>query len=67
MAYQPPSGFVEPYRGEADDPSAMWRFHARRHCPRVENPDALRAVDKPYSARRCHICADEHRTRGRAG
>jgi hypothetical protein len=59
MPYSPPSGWVGT-RPQADDsaPSRV-RFHARPDCPRIEDRDDLRRVDKPYSAIRCALCASD--------
>jgi hypothetical protein len=63
MSYQPPSGFVEPMNDDAKGPSIILRFHTRKDCPRVKLSEALRAVDRPYSARRCPLCAPDDRAR----
>ena len=58
MGYTPPSGWVE----ELSPPSTASyvqrsTFHARDDCPRIRMSLALRAVDRPYSAARCSLCA----------
>ena len=57
MAYLPPSGWVETRPTAEGEPVAA-RFHTRRDCPRLLG-GALRQVDKPYSAARCPLCANE--------
>ena len=57
MAYTPPRGWVEDY---TDETGRKGRFHSRTDCPRIREPEQLRAVDRPYSATRCPGCADEH-------
>ncbi|MDQ1617594.1 MAG: hypothetical protein QOE19_163 [Actinomycetota bacterium] len=63
MPYVPPPGWVEEFRVEQahspEDSRIVTRFHARTDCPRVHDVTALRQVDKPYSALRCTLCADE--------
>jgi hypothetical protein len=60
MPYSPPSGWVET-RPQADAPDVPLhaRFHARPDCPRIGDSADLRPVDKPYSAPRCAVCANE--------
>jgi hypothetical protein len=53
----PPSGWIEEH---TDETGRTTRFHARTDCPRIREPEQLRAVDRPYSATRCLGCADEH-------
>lgn len=61
MPYQPPSGFVEPWDDDdVEDAAARLRFHTRDDCPRVRHPEALRPVDRPYSAARCGGCAEPY-------
>ena len=58
MTYDPPRGWVEPVvpkDGEPDRNLAV--FHSNDRCARINDPLALRRVDKPYSAARCGACA----------
>jgi hypothetical protein len=57
MVYIPPSGWVEVRPTGESEPVAA-KFHARRDCSRIQD-GAVRAVDKPYSAARCPLCAGE--------
>jgi hypothetical protein len=56
MAYTPPSGWVEEL-DKADHGPRSSAFHRDEHCAAVVNPDRLRPVDKPYSAKLCPTCA----------
>jgi hypothetical protein len=60
MTYAPPSGWVE----RTDEPTneltrVKVRFHRRRDCERIQNPDVLVQVNKPGHAPRCPGCAPE--------
>ncbi|MGZ4589795.1 MAG: hypothetical protein ACXV3C_00315 [Actinomycetes bacterium] len=57
MGYVPPSGWVETRPTAEGEPVAA-RFHTRPDCPRLQGGE-LRQVDKPYSAARCPLCANE--------
>ena len=59
MPFQPPSGWIETLSNYDESGEARSRFHQRRDCPRIHQPDALRAVDRPYSAPRCNLCAPD--------
>jgi hypothetical protein len=56
MAYAPPSGWLET-TAEPNNYAEWFRFHVRKDCARIQNPDTLREVDKPYSAPWCPGCA----------
>jgi hypothetical protein len=60
MTYAPPSGWIE----RTDEPTdaltrVSARFHTRNDCERIQNPNVLVQVDKPYHAGRCPGCAPE--------
>ena len=59
MPYQPPSGWIETVSNYDESGEARSRFHQRRDCPRIHQPDSLRPVDRPYSAPRCNLCAPD--------
>lgn len=57
--YTPPSGWVELLQSADGRGADRHRFHMSRGCPRIRcSPEALVAVDRPYSAARCTGCAD---------
>jgi hypothetical protein len=62
MAYIPPSGWVEqrPHITE-DGQTELGVFHRDRDCARIHNGAGLHKVDRPYTARRCRLCANELR------
>ena len=66
MAYAPPSGWVEVLPQTASNsfaPKAL--FHVIRDCPRIRTTaEAMRPVDRPYSATRCAKCAATGERRG---
>jgi hypothetical protein len=55
MAYVPPNGWIQT---RIDGDATVIKFHTRSDCARIRAGDALRQVDKPYSAARCSLCAD---------
>lgn len=60
VTYTPPAGWVEPKAtrdGEGHNPLGV--FHSRNDCRNIRRSDQLRAVEKPYSAARCMLCASE--------
>jgi hypothetical protein len=58
MTYAPPAGWVEPVPQKAGEPERnLALFHTTDSCSRINDPLALRRVDKPYSAARCSTCA----------
>ena len=58
MTYAPPAGWVEPVPQKAGEPERnLALFHTTDSCSRINDPLALRRVDKPYSAARCSSCA----------
>jgi hypothetical protein len=59
MPYSPPSGWIENRPPDTEDDAIFSRFHTRPDCPRIATADDLRKVDKPYSATRCMLCANE--------
>jgi hypothetical protein len=58
MVYSPPARWIQPNIDRAEMHAE--RFHSRTDCPRIRNADQPRGVDRPYSAKRCPGCADEH-------
>jgi hypothetical protein len=63
VSYTPPTGWIEELRvDESVSPGAsrvILKFHSHTDCPRIHDATVLRQVDKPYSAVRCTLCADE--------
>src|SRR3954471_22640932 len=60
VAYISPNGWVEPKkRRDGGGDNELGIFHLRRDCERIRRPDQLRAIDRPYSAARCTLCAPE--------
>ncbi len=58
MGYAAPKGFIEELpRSEAGSQHST--FHLRRDCPRIKDQQQLRAVQRPYSAARCRLCAGQ--------
>jgi hypothetical protein len=58
MTYAPPAGWVEPVPQKDGEPERnLALFHTTDSCSRINDPLALRRVDKPYSAARCSTCA----------
>lgn len=62
MTYTSPSGWIEIL---GDDPNRPLRsrFHRDKDCPRIQQTDSLRDVDRPYSAPRCNLCAPDNGSR----
>jgi hypothetical protein len=59
MVYVPPSGWVEVLQPGEHAARVIARFHGSLECPRIQDRDNARKVDKPYSAVRCTLCASE--------
>lgn len=58
MPYSPPSGFLERRDDPSDEMSRVTeRFHTTADCPRIQAPENLVPVQRPYSAPRCSFCA----------
>jgi hypothetical protein len=57
MAYTAPSGWVELVAAATPTQGEVHRFHIQRDCRLIDNAGTLRAADKPYSIRRCRVCA----------
>lgn len=62
VGYTSPSGWIEALaRPDLEADSNLGVFHTRTDCERIKRGDQLRAVDRPWSARRCSLCATEGR------
>jgi hypothetical protein len=60
VGYTSPSGWIEALsRPDLEADSNLGVFHTRTDCERIKRSDQLRAVDRPWSARRCSLCATE--------
>ena len=58
MSYESPAGWIEDKRRDPEEPdNKLGVFHARQDCPRIRDVQMLRAVERPYSAARCPVCA----------
>lgn len=56
MGYESPSGWIETLiRSSSGAQHEV--FHASLSCPRIRDSGSLRAVERPYSAARCSLCA----------
>jgi hypothetical protein len=60
MPYSAPSGWVEDHQvSRAGDRHGT--FHTKIDCPRIQDLHRLRQVERPYSAARCRLCAEQAR------
>ena len=58
MTYEPPAGWIEAQPAKLNEPDPkLGTFHTTRKCERIGDANAVRRVDKPYSAVRCSVCA----------
>jgi hypothetical protein len=62
MTYTSPAGWIEVLGDDPIRPPST-RFHHIKDCPRIQNPESLREVDRPYSAPRCNLCAPDNQSR----
>ena len=62
MTYTSPAGWIEVLHDDPIHPLRS-RFHRSNNCPRIQQADSLREVDRPYSAPRCNLCAPDHESR----
>ena len=58
MSYESPAGWIEDKVRDPEEPdNKLGVFHTRQDCPRIRDIEALRPVERPYSAARCPVCA----------
>jgi len=62
MTYASPAGWIEVLDDDPIRPLRS-RFHRNKDCPRIQQVDSLREVDRPYSAPRCNLCAPDNDSR----
>ena len=58
MAYAAPTGWIEEL-ARPEGGSLHSIFHLRQDCPRIKDAEQMRAVERPYSASRCRLCAGQ--------
>jgi hypothetical protein len=57
MSYAAPSGWIEIRPDDGSDRQPNSRFHLSRECQAIWTASELRATDRPYGVKRCHLCA----------